>query len=44
MRSQIEYALEHPVFDPLGQITGGFFWRTADRHIGAGLTVNIGLE
>jgi len=44
MKSQIEFALANPVFDPTRQITTGHFWRTSDLHIGAGLTVNIGLE
>jgi hypothetical protein len=42
MRSQIEFALAHPVFDPMEQIVAGHFWR-AERNISAGLTVNIGL-
>jgi len=40
---QIAYALAHPVFDPLKQITAGHFW-LVDKQISAGLTVNIGME
>ena len=37
-------ALSHPVFDPEAQMSSrDFFWRP-DRHISAGLTVNIGME
>jgi hypothetical protein len=43
MRSQIEFALAHPVFDPFKQITAGHFWRCG-RTMSAGLTVNIGME
>ena len=43
MKSQIEYALAHPVFDPERQITAEFFWRPA-HEVSAGLTVNIGME
>lgn len=43
MRSQVEFALAHPVFDPKRQIIAGHYWR-ADRDISAGLTVNIGME
>jgi hypothetical protein len=43
MRSQIEFALAHPVFDPERQIVRGHYW-LADRDISACLTVNIGLE
>jgi hypothetical protein len=43
MRSQVEFALAHPVFDPETQIVQGHFWRP-EQHIGAGLTVNIGME
>jgi len=43
MRSQVEFALAHPVYDPERQIVPGHFWR-ADRHVSAGLTANIGLE
>jgi hypothetical protein len=42
MRSQIEFALAHPVFDPDTQILPGHFWWTGDMT--CGLTVNIGLE
>ena len=43
MRSQIEFALAHPVFDPERQITAAHFWRIG-RTMSAGLTVNIGME
>ena len=40
---QARFALAHPVFDPERQIIAGHFWRHAPL-IGAGLTVNIGME
>lgn len=40
---QARYALAHPVFDPVRQIVPGHFWHP-ERHISAGLTVNIGME
>ena len=43
MRSQIQFALAHPVYDPLAQIVTGHYWRPA-RTMSACLTVNIGLE
>lgn len=43
MRSQVEFALAHPVFDPEKQIIAGHYWR-ADRATSAFLTVNIGME
>jgi hypothetical protein len=43
MRSQIEFALAHPVFDPVRQIVTGHYWWAA-RHVSACLTVNIGME
>ena len=43
MKSQIEFALAHPVFDPMTQILPGHFWKSG-RLIAAGLTCNIGLE
>jgi hypothetical protein len=43
MRSQIEFALAHPVFDPTTQIIAGHYWRAGDR-VSACLTVNIGEE
>ena len=43
MRSQIEFALAHPVFDPERQIIPGHYWRT-DTNVSACLTVNIGME
>jgi hypothetical protein len=42
MRSQIAYALAHPVFDPDRQFTKGHFW--GSRGLSFGLTVNIGME
>jgi hypothetical protein len=42
MKSQIEFALAHPVFDPERQITPGHFWRCG-RNMSAGLTCNIGM-
>lgn len=42
MRSQIAFALAHPVFDPERQITRGHFWRMG--ALSFGLTVNIGME
>jgi len=41
MKSQIEFALAHPVFDPDTQILPGHFWAT--NFLSFGLTVNIGL-
>lgn len=43
MRSQVEFALAHPVFDPGTQIVAGHFWACAPG-MSAGLTCNIGLE
>ena len=43
MKSQIEIALAHPVFDPRKQIIGNHYW-WADRDVSAYLTVNIGVE
>jgi hypothetical protein len=43
MRSQINFALAHPVFDPARDIVVGHYWR-ATRDISACLTVNIGQE
>lgn len=42
MRSQIKFALDHPVFDPERQIVRGHFW--AMGGLSFGLTVNIGME
>lgn len=42
MRSQIEFALAHPVFDPRTQIERGHYWRLG--FLSLGLTVNIGME
>lgn len=43
MKSQVEFALAHPVFDPQAQIVPGHYWRAA-HDVSAGLTVNIGME
>jgi hypothetical protein len=43
VRSQIQFALAHPVFDPERQIVVGHYWR-ADTHTSACLTANIGME
>jgi hypothetical protein len=43
MRSQVEFALAHPVFDPVRQIVPGHYWRAGDT-VSACLTVNIGME
>jgi hypothetical protein len=43
MRSQIEFALSHPVFDPARQIVTGHYWRAGDT-VSACLTVNSGLD
>jgi hypothetical protein len=42
MKSQIAFALAHPVFEPSWQITAGHFWRSG-TNLSAGLTVNIGM-
>lgn len=43
-----QFALAHPVYDPLTQIVSGHFWQVDRRKnlwsITAGLTVNIGRE
>ena len=44
MRSQVEFALAHPVFDPERQIVFGHYWVVDRRLVSACLTVNIGLE
>jgi hypothetical protein len=43
MKSQIEFALAHPVFDPTRQIVRGHYWDYA-ADVSACLTVNIGME
>ena len=43
MKSQVEYALAHPVFDPERQIIAGHYW-PEERGVSACLTVNIGME
>jgi hypothetical protein len=42
MKSQVEFALAHPVFDPEMQIVVGHYWRCGD-DTSACLTVNIGM-
>jgi hypothetical protein len=44
MRSQIEFALAHPVFDPTRQIVHGHSWWADPNRVSACLTVNIGME
>jgi hypothetical protein len=44
VRSQIEFALQHPVFDPMRQIVPGHYWWIDGGSMSACLTVNIGLE
>jgi hypothetical protein len=44
MRSQIEFALAHPVYDPLTQILPGHYWWAIPDQVSACLTVNIGME
>lgn len=43
MKSPTEFALAHPVFDPMTQIVMGHRW-LAERDVSACLTVNIGME
>ena len=43
MRSHVEFALAHPVFDPERQIVKGHNW-IVDPTTTACLTVNIGME
>jgi hypothetical protein len=43
MNPHVQFALLHPVFDPMTQIVGGHFW-FYNRRIHAGLTCNIGME
>lgn len=40
---QKAFALAHPVFDPVKQITRGHFWMEFGK-VSAGLTVNLGME
>lgn len=42
MNIHAQFALAHPVYDPLTQIVRGHFWR--DGKFSYGLTVNIGME
>lgn len=42
-KSQIEFALAHPVYNPETQIVRGHYW-LADKETSACLTCNIGLE
>jgi hypothetical protein len=41
--TNIAYALAHPVFDPVKQITRGHSWMV-EPGLSAMLTVNIGME
>jgi len=41
--NHVEFALAHPVFDPMSQILPGHRWMVSDI-ISALLTVNIGME
>ncbi len=41
--SHLEFALAHPVFDPMTQILPGHGW-VVERSITALLTINIGME
>ena len=41
--NQTEFALAHPVFDPLKQIVAGHT-RLINHEVSACLTVNIGME
>jgi hypothetical protein len=43
MNRHAVYALAHPVFDPVKQITPKYSWMLVD-HVSAMLTVNIGME
>jgi predicted alpha-1,6-mannanase (GH76 family) len=43
MKSQIEFALGHPVFDPDTQIVAGHYWWAA-HDVSACLTANIGMS
>jgi hypothetical protein len=43
MKQQVDFALAHPVFDPMKQIIPGHSWM-AERFISATMTVNIGME
>ena len=43
MRQQVDFALSHPVFDPMKHIIAGHSW-WVERFISATMTVNIGME
>lgn len=43
MNTHAEFALAHPVFDPMTQIVAGHTW-LVDSPVSACLTVNIGME
>ena len=43
MKSQIEFALAHPIFDPESQFEPGHYW-VAAPDMSACLTVNIGMS
>jgi hypothetical protein len=42
--AQIEFALAHPVFDPVKQIVVGHWWWVDRGRVSACLTANIGIE
>ncbi len=42
-KGQIEFALAHPVFDPMKHIIAGHSWMT-ERFVSATMPVNIGME
>jgi len=44
MKSQIEFALAHPVYDPRRQIVQGHYWWVEPGRTSACLTLNIGME
>jgi hypothetical protein len=44
MKSQIDFALAHPVFEPETQIVRGHYWWLDPGKMSACLTVNIGEE
>jgi hypothetical protein len=44
MKSQIAFALAHPVYEPQRDIVPGHYWRVGSSALSACLTVNIGQE
>jgi hypothetical protein len=42
--AQIEFALAHPVFNPMTQIVVGHWWWVDRGRVSACLTANIGIE